>query len=318
MAQRVEPQDVHVGVDVSKAVLDVYIMETKDAFQVANDKAGWAELVKRLARFSVRALGIEPSGGYEKLAVRALSQAGVPVRMINPYKLRSYARALGVAAKNDRLDAALIAAFAAQMKTRPVRPRSAAVERLAELVKARRQLSEDRTSLGNQLEQIREPVLVRLFKRRMLRIQVDMQMIERLMAELVAQDPVLCAKDQLIQSFKGAGSVLSHTLLALLPELGEADRRQIAALVGVAPYDHDSGKMRGKRCIWGGRTEVRNVLYMAASVASQHNPVLREQKKRLIAKGAAPKAAIIAIARRMLGILGAMIRKGEKWDPKTA
>lgn len=313
MAQLVMADQVNVGVDVSLAWLDVYVLETRDVWRVSNDAAGWAQLVDRLERFKVRAIGLEPTGGYERDVVRVLQRAGLSVRLVNPYKLRSYARAQGVCAKNDGIDARLIAAFTAQMNTRPYRYDPTA-ERLAELVKARRQLCDDKVSLANQLGRIQDKTLKRLFARRLAHIQADILLVEKRAAEIIAADPVLAVRDRLIRSFRGAGPVLSHTLLALVPELGEADRRQIAALIGVAPFDRDSGRLRGRRSIWGGRADVRKVLYMAALAACQHNPVLKAHRQRLIAAGKAPKVAIIAVARRMLAILGALLRTGQEWN----
>ena len=153
---------------------------------------------------------------------------------------------------------------------------------------------------------------------RLRRIEAEILMIGRRLAQIIANDETLAAKDRLIQSFRGAGPVLSHTLLALLPELDDADRREIAALVGVAPFDDDSGKRVGKRAIWGGRAEVRHVVYMAAMSAARSNPALKAFHQRLVASGKTPKMAIIAVARRMLGILVAMLRKGEEWSPNHA
>jgi len=153
---------------------------------------------------------------------------------------------------------------------------------------------------------------------RLKRIEAEILMIGKRLAQIVAGDADLAAKDRLIQSFRGAGPVLSHTLLALVPELDDADRREIAALIGLAPFDDDSGRRVGKRAIWGGRAEVRNVVYMAAMAAARCNPTLKAFRQRLIASGKTPKVAIIAVARRMLGILIAMLRKGEEWSPAYA
>lgn len=303
-----------IGTDVSKLWLDVAVLQTGEAFRVGNDEAGWLELIGRLKGRKVRAIGLEPSGGYERGLARALRKAGLPVRLVNPYRLRQYARALGRLAKNDRIDAQMIARFTAELPTREPRcdPR---VEQMAELVVARRQLTQDKVRLGNQLEQVRDPVLRRMTSRRLQRVEAEILLIGKRLAQIVASDASLAAKDRLIQSFCGAGPVLSHTLLALAPEIDEADRREVAALIGLAPFDDDSGKRAGKRSIWGGRAEVRNVVYMAALTAARCNPVLKAFRERLIANGKTPKVAIIAIARRMLGIIGAMLRTGQPWNP---
>jgi transposase len=304
-----------VGIDVSKAWLDVAILPTNETFQVGNDEAGWEALIECLRDRSVRVVGLEPSGGYERGLAKALRKAGLPVRLVNPYRVRQFARAFGRLAKNDRIDAALIARFAAELPSRPPRD-NPLVEQMAELVAARRQLTQDKVRLGNQLEQMRDPALRRMTGQRLRRIETEILLIGRRLAQIVASDEQLAAKDRLIQSLPGAGPVLSHTLLALLPELDETDRREIAALVGVAPFDDDSGKRAGKRAIWGGRTEVRNVLYMAALTAARCNPVLKAFRERLIANGKTPKMALVAVARRMLGILVALLRTGQEWSPE--
>lgn len=306
-----------VGVDVSKLWLDVAVLQSGQVRRLANDAAGRRELIRWLQRAEVRAIGLEPSGGYERCLAKALAKAGLPVRLVNPYRLRQYARALGALAKNDPVDARLIARFVAELPTRPPRcdPK---LEQMAELVTARRRLTDDKVRLGNQIEHLRDAVLRRMAKRRLTTLEAQILVIAKRIAELVAGEARLKAKDQLIQSAPGAGPVLSHTLIALVPELDEVDRRELAALVGVAPYDDDSGKRHGKRAIWGGRAEVRNALYMAALTASRCNPVLKAFHARLIAGGKAPKAAIIAVARKMLGIIQALLRTAKPWDTAYA
>jgi transposase len=306
-----------VGVDVSKLWLDVAVLQTGEAFRVGNDAVGRAELVRRLKGRKIRAVGVEPSGGYERRLAKALLKAGLPVRLVNPYRLRQYARAIGKLAKNDPIDARLIARFVAELPTREPRY-DPVLEQMAELVVTRRQLTGDKVRLGNQLEHLRDPVLKRLAQRRLKRIEAEILMISKRLVQLVAGDARLAAKDRLIQSFLGAGPVFSHTLLALVPELDDADRRELAALIGVAPFDDDSGKRHGRRAIWGGRAEVRNALYMAALTASRANPILKAFHQRLIANGKTPKMAIIAVARRMLTIICALLRTGQPWTPAHA
>jgi transposase len=309
---------VAVGIDIAKDWFDVAMLETSQSFRLGNDRQGWADLIRRLKRHSVHAIGLEPSGGYERGLVKALQKAGLPVRNVNPHKLRHYARALGRLAKNDKIDAQLIARYTAELPTRPLRS-DPLTEQLADLVGARRQLSDDKVSLGNQLEQVREPTVRRIFAQRLRRIEADIILIGKRIADLVAADQRLSARDRLIQSMPGAGPVLSHTLLALVPEIAEASRREIAALVGLCPYDLDTGVLRGRRSIRGGRAEVRRVLYMAALAASRFNPILKTFHQRLITAGKAPKVAIIAVARKIVTILSVMLRKGEQWNqPHTA
>lgn len=306
-----------VGIDVSKLWLDVAVLQTGAALRVDNDEAGWTQLASWLKGGQVRAVGLEPSGGYERGLARALRKAGLPVRLVNPYRLRQYARAVGVLAKTDPIDARLIARFTSQLPTRAPR-HDPLIEQMADLVVARRQLTEDKVRLSNRLEQVRDPMLRRLAQQRLKRIEAELILIAKRLAALVASDETLAARDRLIQSFKGVGPVVSHTLLALVPELAQIDRRQLAALVGVAPFDDDSGKRTGRRRIWGGRAEVRHALYMAALTAARCNPTLKAFKDRLIAKGKTPKMALIAVARRMLAIILAMLRTGQPWDPARA
>jgi transposase len=304
-----------VGIDVAKGWLDVSVLQTGESLRVDNDAQGWALLIGRLAGRPVRAIGIEPSGGYERGVRRALRKAGLTVRNVNPHKLRHYARALGKMAKNDRIDARAIARFTAEMPTRSMRCDPLA-EQLAELVGARRQLTEDKVSLANQLEQVREPAVRRIFARRLRCIEADILLVAKRLAGLIAAQPELAARDRLIQSFRGAGPVLSHTLIAMLPEIGHASRREIAALVGLAPYDHDTGVFKGRRAIWGGRAEVRRVLYMAALTASRCNPVLKAFHQRLRAAGKKPKVALVAVARKIITTLTAMLRDNRQWHPE--
>jgi transposase len=306
-----------VGIDVSKAQLDVAVLATGEFFQLSNDAAGWSALTARLKRHAIRIVGVEPSGGYERDLVRALRRAGLPVRVVNPHRVRLYARALGRLAKTDRIDAGVIARFCAEL---PVRAPGCdpLAEQMAELIVARRQITEDKVRLENQIEQVRDKSLRRMLAARLRRLQAEIVLLAKRLADLVGSDPDKALSDRLIQSFPGAGPTLSHTLLGLVPEIGDANRRQLAALIGALPFDDSSGKRIGKRQIFGGRSEVRRVVYMAALSAARCNPVMKAYRDRLVASGVPPKAAIIAVARRMLGIIAAMLRKGEAYNPSHA
>jgi transposase len=304
---------LHVGIDVSKDRLDVAMLETGELFSVGNDGSGHAALVERLSDCCIGAIGLEASGGYERDVLKALWQAGLPVRRINPYRLRQFAGAIGVNAKNDRLDARLIARFLATLPTRPVEL-DPSLELLIELVTARRQLRDELSRVENQAEHVRDAGLKRLTKRRTTRLDADIRLLDKRIAEAIAADPVLAHRDRLLRSVPGVGLVLSATLIALLPELGRLSNRQIAALVGLAPYDHDSGKLKGKRCIWGGREAVRNVLYMAALSAGVHNPLFITFRQRLRDKGKPAKVAIVAVMRKLITTLNAMMRADKPWN----
>jgi len=305
------------GIDVSKDRLDVVVLPEERFFSVSNDAAGWAELVARIRPLAVSAIGIEPSGGYERGIIRALLAAGLSVRRINPNKLRQFARARGVLAKNDRLDARLIAEYVAIMPTRVVQ-RDEAVEKLAEVVTMRRQLRDEHVTVENQAAHIEDAMLRRLNKRRLARLEADTRLLDKRLAEMVATNAALAQRYELLTSMPGVGPVLAFTLIALLPELGQMSRKQIAALVGLAPYDFDSGKLRGHRSIYGGRMPVRNVLYMAALSGCRYNPALKAFHKRLAAADKKSKVVIVAVMRKMITTLNAMLRDNVEWQPKSA
>jgi transposase len=300
------------GIDVSKDRLDVVVLPDNLCFSVVNDAAGWAELIERLRGLRIAAIGIEASGGYERGVIRALLAAGMSVRQINPFKLRQFAKASGVLAKNDRLDARMIALFVSIMPTRPAQ-RHVAAERLAAIVTARRQLSDEKVATENASRLFEDITLQRLYRRRITQLAADIVLLDKRLAEMVAADPALAQRYRLLISMPGVGPVLACTLLALLPELGQMSRQQVAALVGVAPYDFDSGKLKGARCIWGGRAPVRRVLYMAALIASRCNPALKAFHDRLAATGKKSKVVIIAVMRKMITTLNAMLRDNAAW-----
>jgi transposase len=305
------------GIDVSKDRLDVQVLPQGRSFSVDNTAAGWSQLVYRLRGLSVAALGIEPSGGYERGVIRALLAAGLSVRRINPNKLRQFARARGVLAKNDRLDARLIAEYVAIMPTRVVH-RDPAAEQLAAVVTMRRQLCDEHVAVENQTAHIEDAMLQRLNKRRLARLEADILLLDKRMAEIVAGNATLARRYDLLTSMRGVGPTLAFTLIALLPELGQMSRKQIAALVGLAPYDFDSGRLKGHRCIYGGRMPVRNVLYTAALSAARYNLALKTHHNRLAAANKKPKVVIVAVMRKMITILNAMLRDNTAWQPRPA
>lgn len=306
-----------VGIDVSKERLDVAVHPIEMDFSVMNDESGWRELSLRLRPLGARAIGIEASGGYERGVIGVLLKAGLPVRSVNAWKLRQFAKAAGLLAKNDRLDARAIAWFVATLPCREVR-HDPALDHLAELVRARRQIVDARLALANQLEHVRDAALRRMQARRIRQHDLDVVQIGRRIAEAVAAVPALAERHELLCSMPGVGPVLAATLLALLPELGSLGNRPIGALVGVVPYDFDSGKMRGLRSIFGGRAAVRRVLFMAAQAAALWNPTLKAFKQRLIAAGKKPKVAIVAVMRKLITTLNAMVRDNRPWQPESA
>ena len=301
------------GIDVSKDRLDVMILPEERCSSVNNDAAGWADLVERLSGSSIAAIGIEASGGYERGVMRALLAAGMPVRQVNPFKLRQFARASGVLAKNDPLDARLIASFVAIMPTRPAQRQAPAAERLTEMLAVRRQLSAEKVAAENASRLLEDAMLRRLSRRRIARLAANIDLLDRHLVAIVGTDAALAHRYRLLTSMPGVGVVLACTLIALLPELGSMNRKQVAALVGVAPYAFESGTLKGRRCIWGGRANVRQVLYMAAMSASNWNPAFKAFHDRLKAAGKLPKVAIVAVMRKMITTLNAMVRDDVVW-----
>ena len=302
----------HVGIDCSDARLDVHVHPLGICFSVVNAPPGWRELAQRLAELSAEIVGLEASGGCERGLCRFLQERACSVRLLDPYRVRQFAKAAGKLAKNDRIDAEIIARFVATMPTRPL-VRRQELERLVELVTTRSQLVAQLTALRNQAGHREEPLLRRMDARRIRHMEADIQTLDQAIAEAVESDTGLRTKNTLLRSMTGVGPVLAHTLLALLPELGLLGARQIAALVGVAPFEDQSGRRQGVRSIQGGRTAVRNTLFMAALAATKHNPALRAFKDRLRAAGKKPKVAIVAVMRKMITTLNAILRDGTTW-----
>jgi len=306
------------GIDVSKDRLDLAVWPDQQSLSVSNDASGWAELVEQLRGYPIAAIGVEATGGYERGIMRALLGAGMSVRQINPFRLRQFANASGVLAKSDPIDARMIASFVAVMPTRPAQRQARALERLAEVLAVRRQLSDEKVAAENASRLLEDAMLQRLSRRRIARLATDIEQLDKRLAAIVAADSALAHRYRRLVSMQGVGPVLACTLIALLPELGRLNRKQIAALVGVAPYAFDSGKFQGRRCIWGGRAPVRNMLYMAAMSASQHNPVLKTFHARLKAAGKQPKVVIVAVMRKMIVMLNAMVRDDVDWADRSA
>ena len=306
------PHPVFAGIDVSKAQLDVAFWPAGERWCFANDRAGRAALAKRLTRLRPEAIGLEASGGYEREALAALLEAGLAAHRLNPLRVRQFALACGTMAKNDRLDAEAIARFVACVPHRVARPNPAA-QALAELVTARRQLCDDLTRCANHAEHATLPVVRRCHQRRAVRLKADILLLDKTIAQAVASDPSMMRRNALLRSVPGVGPVFAHTLLALMPELGALSNRQAAALIGVAPFDCESGANKGRRRIFGGRKPIRDVAYMAAIVAGQHNPVMAAFKNRLIEAGKQPKVAIVAVMRKLITTLNAILRDGKSW-----
>ena len=305
-------QDVFAGIDVSKARLDLCLWPGGESHVFTNDRKGCESLVRRLLKLGPVAIGLEASGGYEREALAALREAGLPAHRLNALRVRRFAQGCGIMAKNDRIDAMVIARFLACVPQREVIHDPAAAA-LAELVTARRQLVDELTRCTNQAEHAGQAVLRRLAARRTARLKADVLMLDRAIAAAVAADERMARRARLMRSFPGVGPVLAHTLLAFMPELGSLTGKQAGALVGVAPFDCESGTFKGQRRILGGRKPVRDAAYMAALVAGRHNPVIATFKQRLAKAGKPPKVIIVAIIRKLVVTLNAMLRDDQPW-----
>lgn len=302
-----------VGIDVSKERLDVHVEPAGEAFAVARDAAGLEALVERLKPLSVTAVAVEATGGFETVVAASLCAASLPVVVVNPAQVRAFAQALGKRAKTDPIDAAVIARFVAA--TNPeIRPLpDAETTMLSDLVTRRRQIIA--MMVAERQREKRAPARMKKSIARLTKaLQKELTAIEEDIDDAVRGSPVWCEKENLLSSVPGIGLTISRTLLADLPELGTLGRRQIAALVGLAPFTRQSGQWRGRSFIGGGRAAVRSTIFMGAMVAARCNPQLRAFRHRLIAAGKPKMVALIAVARRLLTILNAILRDKRPWQ----
>jgi transposase len=303
-----------VGIDVAKDRLDVHVRPFDEVFSLAHDEAGLGRLVARLRELAPALIVLEATGGYEVAVAVALAEAGLPLVVANPRQIRDFARATGQLAKTDGLDARAIAVFAEAVRP-PVRPLPDEQARaLGELVTRRRQVLEMLGAELNRRRLMRDRQLQRRITAHVTWLERALQDLERDLRDMIRTTPVWREAEDLLRSVPGIGPVTAFTLLADLPELGRLTRREIAALVGVAPMNRDSGTFRGRRMIRGGRSTVRRVLYMATVVAIRRNPVLAAFYQRL--RGAHPaKVALTAAMRKLLTILNAILRDHRHWQP---
>ena len=307
-------EPVYIGIDVSKDQVDVAVRPTGRSWSVQYDGTGVDELVANLNRLDPAVVITESTGGLELPLVAALAAASLPVVVVNPRQVRDFAKSTGQLAKTDRLDAQVLAHFGEAVRP-PLRPlRDADTQAFGAVLARRRQVMEilvaEKNRLGRAVPQVRPRIESHISWLKQELDDLDTELRLR-----IHSSPVWREKDDLLRSVPGVGPQVSLTLLAYLPELGKLNRKQIAALVGVAPFNRDSGPHRGKRSVWGGRARVRAVLYMGALVASRRNPVLREFYQRLLEAGKPKKLALTACMRKLLTILNSMARTGAHWDP---
>jgi transposase len=304
---------IFIGIDVSKARLDVAVCPSGQSESVTNDEAGIKTLVKRLGEIQPALIVLEATGGVERQLTRALVNAELPVVVINPRQVRDFAKATGQLAKTDSIDALVLARFAEAVRPalRPL-PNEVTLE-LRALIARRRQLTEmivaERNRLGGASKTVRKRIDAHVRW-----LEAELQRADGDLDQSIRQSPIWQEKEDLLRSIPGIGPVISRTLLAELPELGGLNRKQIASLVGIAPLNRDSGTLRGRRAIWGGRATVRAALYMAALVASRRNSVISVFYKRLRTAGKAPKVALVACMRKLLTIINSMITHKTRWS----
>ena len=307
-------EDIVVGIDVSKDRLDVAVRPSGEAFVAERNTAGLEELVMRLRELNPHLVALEATGGYETVVAAALAGAALPVVVVNPAQVRAFAKALGQRAKTDPIDAAIIAHFAQATGPQPRPLPDEATQLLADMVGRRRQIVE---MIGAERQREKRVTIARLRKsiaRLLKALEKELASLDADIDDAVRGSPAWRKEEDLLASVPGVGPTIARTLIAELPELGQLGRKQIAALVGLAPFTRQSGLWRGRSVIAGGRTAVRTVLFMGAMVAKQHNPVLKAFFDRLVAAGKPKKVALIAVARKLLTILNAILRDNRPWQ----
>ena len=296
-----------VGIDVAKDKLDIAVLGEKKASQVTNDEAGIAKLIRKLQTLNPALIVVEATGGYQRAVVLGLYESGLPVAVVNPSRVRQYARASGLLAKTDKLDAFNLAEFGKQMKPRRFEAKSEAGRYVSALLVRRRQLEEMLKAEKSRLRTV--PAAMRPSVERIIEVlKEEIKQLEKELDQFMKENEGWQEQEQILTSAKGVGRITATTLLAELPELGKLDRKKIAALVGLAPMNSDSGKKRGYRKTKGGRMEVRNVLYMSTLVATRYNPLIQKQYQELLRRGKLKKVALTACMRKFLTILNAMMR----------
>jgi transposase len=302
-----------VGIDVAKDKLDLALSGTEHVAVFSNDAAGIEKIVKLLLAARPRTIAIESTGGLERTLLDALLDADLPVALVHPGRVRYFAKAMGILAKTDRIDARVLAAFAEKAAPRLAVKRTQIEADLRDLTACRRQLVATRTQQRNRRGATVNKAALKSIDAVLATLEKQIDRLDKQIRELIDADDDFRHMDELLQSVPGVGPALSATLAADLRELGDADRQRVSALAGVAPYPDDSGTVRGKRSIRGGRTQVRNTLYMATLAAMRSNPLIKIFAERLKAKGKLNKVVIVACMRKLLSLLNAMVRDGIPW-----
>ena len=308
---------VVAGIDIAKDKIDVCIRSLSQRQTFANTVEGHRKLIAWLRQHKVGKAVMEASGGYERSSAKALREAGIEVRIVDPKRVRNFARSAGRLAKNDAIDAEMIAWFAETFSEAPGQLHDAAREELQQLVNARQGLLDIQTDIQNRGEHVAPKPVQKLHARLMKKIATELVRLEALIAALIKAVPHFAEAAEIIESVPGLAGTTAANLIAGMPELGHVSNKVAPALLGAAPYDDDSGQRRGERHIKGGRRKVRNALFMPClGAATQHNPVLKAFYQRLLANGKKKKVALIACMRKLIVILNTMIARREKWDPR--
>lgn len=313
-------EEIHVGIDVSKRTLDVCILpengdpwEEGESFVVPNDQEGMDEILSRLNDKNTKLVVMEATGRYERLAATSIAASSVPVAIVNPRQARDFAKAMGRLAKTDKIDAFVLARFARAVEPKAsVIPDEEAVA-LQAILARRRQLIEMLVSENNRLKMASTKALAKRIRAHIEWLGKEIERTDSDLDHAIEGNAAFKANEALLRSVPGVGRVLSRTLLAELPELGTITHKRLCALVGVAPFNRDSGQGRGKREVWGGRAPVRAALYMGTLVATRHNPVIKDFYERLLAAGKPKKVALVACMRKLLSILNALMRDRTTW-----
>jgi transposase len=309
---------IYVGIDVSKDRLDVAVRPSGESFAVGRHGAGIDELIERLRLFSPQRVAVEATGGFETVVAAGLAGAGLPVVVVNPAQVRAFANALGKRAKTDPIDAMVIAHFAEATQPQLRELPDDMTRLLADLVARRRQIVEMIAAESQRARRVSNLRLKKSIARLRKALEKELSELDGEIGDHVRGSPAWAEKEDLLASVPGIGPTIARSLIAELPELGTLDRRQIAALAGLAPWTRQSGQWRGKSFIGGGRASVRGVLFMGAMVAACFNPTLKAFRDRLVAAGKPKLVAIIAVARKLLTILNAILREKTPWQPKNA
>jgi transposase len=307
-------ETIFVGIDVSKDRLDVAVRPSGEAFAVERNAAGLELLAGRLAGLVPYIVALEATGGFETVAAAALAGAGLPVAVVNPAQIRAFARAIGQRAKTDPIDAAVIAHFAEATRPEPRPLPDEATRLLADLVSRRRQIVEMMAAEGQRERRLTDKRLKKSIARLRKALEKELTELDSEIDDQMRGSPAWREKEDLLASVPGIGPIIARTLIAELPELGTLSRKQIAALAGLAPFTRQSGQWKGRSFIGGGRTTVRTALFMGALVAKRHNPVLKVFFDRLLAAGKPKMVALIAVARKLLTILNAILRDNRPWQ----